>query len=82
MVFHGRCLEIHPDVAKCISSSCTQHQGGGFSICEAKAWFGERGDKRSIKNRLSSWQGGKDFQAVGKLYRAEEEMDRLFNDDR
>ena len=25
MVFHGGCLEIHPDGARCISSSCTQH---------------------------------------------------------
>ena len=35
MVFHGRCLEINPDEARYISSSCTQHQGGGCSISTA-----------------------------------------------
>ena len=52
------------------------------SVCVAKAWLGERGDKRSMKNRPSTWQGGEDYQAVNKLYLAEKEMDRLFNDDR
>ena len=60
MVFHGGCLEINPDEAGCISSSCTQHQGGGCSVCEAKAWLGERGDKRSMKNHPSTWHGGED----------------------
>ena len=82
MVFHGGCLEINPDEAGCISSSCTQHQGGGCSTCEAKAWLVEIGDKRSIKNRPSNWQGKESYQVVSKLYLAEKEMDRLFNDDR
>ena len=81
MVFCGRCLEIHPDEAVCISSSCTQHQGGGCSVYEAKAWLGERGDKRSMKNHPSTLQGKEDYQAVSKLYLAEEEMKRLFKDD-
>ena len=68
--FHGRCLEIHPDEAKCISSSCTQHQGGECNVREAKAWLGERGDKKSIKNRPSTWQGGEYYQVVSKLYLA------------
>ena len=42
MVFCGGCLEIHPDEAGCISSSCTQHQAGRCSICEAKARLGEK----------------------------------------
>ena len=51
-------------------------------VCEAKGWFGERGDKRSMKNCPSTWQGREDYQAVSMLYLVEEEMDRLFNDDR
>ena len=82
MVFCGRCLEIHLDEAGCISSSCTQHQGGICSACEAKAWSGERVDKRSLKNHPSTWQGGEDYQMVSKLYLAEKEMNRLFNDDK
>ena len=42
MVFCGECLEIHPDEAGCISSSCSQHQGGECCIYEAKEWLGER----------------------------------------
>ena len=36
-VFCGRCLGINPNVgeAQCISSSCTQHLGGGCSACES-----------------------------------------------
>ena len=49
---------------------------------EAKAWLGQRGDKRSIKTRPSTSHGGEDYQAVSKLYPAEEEMERLVNDDR
>ena len=50
------------------------------SACIAKAW--ERGEKRSLKNRPSIWQGGGDYQTVSRLDLAEEEMDRMFNDDR
>ena len=35
-----------------------------------------------MKNRPSTCQGGEDYQAISKLYLAEEEMERLFNDDR
>ena len=82
LVFCPWCLEINPDVIGCISSSCTQHQGGGCSLCGAKARLGERGDKRSMKNCPSTWQGGEDYQVDSKLYLAEEEMNRLFYDDR
>ena len=82
MVFPGGCLEINPDEARCISSSCTQHQGCGCSAWEDKAWLVERGDKRSLKNHPSTWQGGGDYQTVSRLDLAEEEMDRMFNDDR
>ena len=53
-----------------------------ISICEAKEWLEERGDTISIKNCLSTCQVKENYQAVSKLYLAEEEMDRLFNDDR
>ena len=46
-------------------------------VCEAKGWFGERGDKRSMKNCPSTWQGREDYQAVSKPYLAEEEMDTI-----
>ena len=52
------------------------------SICEAKAWLEGRVDKKSMKNRPSTWQGGEDYLAVSKLYLTEREMDRLFHDDR
>ena len=32
MVFCGECLKINPAEYGCISSSCTQHQGGGCSV--------------------------------------------------
>ena len=32
-----------------------------WSAYEAKAWLGERKDKRSVKNRPSTWQGGADY---------------------
>ena len=35
MVFCGGGLEINPNEAGCISSSCTQHQGGGCSVSVA-----------------------------------------------
>ena len=66
MVFCCRYLEIHSDEARCILSSCTQHQEGRCSICEAKAWLGERVDKRSMKNRPSTWQGGEDYWGVSR----------------
>ena len=47
------------------------------SVCEAKAWLVKREDKRSMKNRPSTWQGGEDYRMVSKLYLAEEEMDSL-----
>ena len=46
------------------------------------AWQGERLDKRSMKSGPSTWQGREDYPKVSKLYLAEIEMDRLFNDDR
>ena len=49
-------------------------------MCKAKAWLGGRVDKRSLKNRLSTWQGQEDSLMVSKLYLAEKKMDRLFND--
>ena len=52
------------------------------SVCEAKAWLGEREVKQSMQKHTSTRQGGEAYQAVSKLYLAEEEMDRLFNDDR
>ena len=82
MEFCGRCLEFHTDEARFISSSCTQNQGGGCSVCEAKVWLGELVDKRSMKNCPSTCQVGEDYRMVSKLYLAEIEMDRLFNDDR
>ena len=54
MVFHGACLEIHTDDGGFISRSCTQHQGGGCSIYEAKVELGGRIDKRSMKYRPST----------------------------
>ena len=60
MVFHGGCLEIHPEYAGCISRSCTQHQGGGCSICEAKMELGGRIDKRPLKYHLTTLQGNED----------------------
>ena len=44
MVFCGGCLEIHSYEARCISSSCTKHQGCECSICVAKACLGGRVD--------------------------------------
>ena len=41
-----------------------------------------RGDKRSMKNRPSTWPGGEEYQVVSKLHLADEERDRLFIDDR
>ena len=29
---NGRCLKINPEVIEYISKSCTQHQGGGYSV--------------------------------------------------
>ena len=67
---------------KCLATfSILFNSGNPCSICEAKSWLGERGDKRTIKNRPSTWQGGEDYLAVSKLYLAEEEIVRLFNDD-
>ena len=36
MVFHGRCLEINPEVIGDISRSCSQHKGGGCSVSVAQ----------------------------------------------
>ena len=47
MVFCDRGLEINPNEAGCISSSCTQ----------ASAWLGEREDKISVENRPQPCQG-------------------------
>ena len=38
-------------------------------------------DKRSIKYRPSTMQGGEDY-TVNKLYLADQEMKKLFNEDR
>ena len=40
-------------------------------------WVGERGDKRSVKNPPSTWQGGGDYQMVSRLDLDKEEMDIL-----
>ena len=40
-----------------------------------------RVDKRSVKYRPSTLQGGEDY-TVNKLYLADREMDKLFNVDR
>ena len=82
MVFCGRCLEIHPDDAGCISRSCTQHQGGGCSIWEAKVELGGRIDKRSMKYNPSTLQGGEGYPTSSNLYLANREMDKQFNEDR
>ena len=82
MVFHGACLEIHTDDGGFISRSCTQHQGGGCSIYEAKVELGGRIDKRSMKYRPSTLYGGEDYPIVSKLYLADREMGKLFNEDR
>ena len=57
-----------------ISRSCTQHQGGRCSICEAKVDLGGRIDKRSMKYHPSTLQGGEDYPTVSKLYLANREM--------
>ena len=51
MVFCGGCLEINPDEARCISSSCTKHQGGRCSLCKAMAWLG--GEDYQMVSKLS-----------------------------
>ena len=82
MVFVGECLEVHPDDARCMSRSCTQHQEGGCSICEAKVELGGRIDKRSMKYRLSTLQGREDYWTVSKLYLTNREMEKRFDEDR
>ena len=81
MVFHGRCLEIHPYASGCISRSCTQHQGGRCRVFEC--WVDQKGriDKRSIKHPPSTMQVGEDY-TVNKLYLAAREMKKLFKEDR
>ena len=73
MVFCGGCLEIHLYASTCISKSCTQHQGGGCSVCEFRVEQEGRVDKRSMKHPSSTLQGGEDYK-VKKLYLADREM--------
>ena len=44
--------------------------------------LGGRIDKRSMKYRPSTLQGGEDYPKVSKLYIADREMDKLFDEDR
>ena len=60
---------------------CTQHQGGGCSVCEFRVEQERRVDKRSMKYCPSTLQCGEDYM-VNKLYLVEREMDTLFNEDR
>ena len=50
-------------------------------VCEF--WVEQEGrvDKRSMKHRQSTLQGGEDY-TVNKLYLADREMDKLVNEDR
>ena len=50
-------------------------------ICEAKVELGGWIDKRSMKYHLSTLQGGEDYWTVSKLYLANREMDKPFNED-
>ena len=52
-----------------------------FTICEAKVGLEGRGDKISIKYGPSTLQGGEDYTMVNKLYLADREMDKLFNEE-
>ena len=52
------------------------------SICEAKVELGVWIDKRSIKYRPSTLEGGEDYTTVSKLYLADREIDKLLNEDR
>ena len=49
---------------------------------EASAWLGERGDKISAENRPQPCQGREDYPSISRPDLIEEEMKRLFNDDR
>ena len=42
--------------------------------------LGGRIDKRSMKYRISTLQGGEDYRTVSKLYLANREMDKGFNE--
>ena len=53
-----------------------------MKICEAKVELGGRIDKRSMKYRPPTLQGGEDHPTVIKLYRADREMDKQFKEDR
>ena len=77
----GRGLEINPNKAGCISSSCTQHQGGRCSACETSVWLRERRDKTSAENRPQPNQGKEDYPLICRLDLTEENA-RQFNDDR
>ena len=52
------------------------------ATCEAKVELGGRIDNGTIKHRLSTLQGGEDYQTVSKLYLANREMEKRFNEDR
>ena len=82
MVFHGGGIELNPNEPGCISSSCTQHQGGRCSACETTAWLRERGDKISADNHPQPQQGKEDYPLIRRQDLTEEEMQRQFNDDR
>ena len=64
MVFPGGGLELSPNEAGCISSTCTQHQGGGCSACETSAWLRERGNKISSENCPQPKQGKEDYPLI------------------
>ena len=51
-------------------------------ICEAKVKLEGRIEKRSMKYHLSTLQGKEDYLTVSKLYLANREMDKRFNEDR
>ena len=52
------------------------------SMCKATLELGGRIDQRSMKHRLSTLQSGEDYQTVSKLYLANRDMDKRFNEDR
>ena len=52
-----------------------------YIVCEFRVEQEWRVEKRSMKYCPSTLQGGEDY-TVNKLYLAEREMDKLFNEDR
>ena len=81
MVFCGGYIEIHPSCSKCISRFCTQHQGGSFSIWEGGGTKKGGRDKESIKDHPPATLGRVDYMDI-RLYQADQEMSRMFGEDR